>query len=161
MRKFALLALLLTGFSSGISLFAQNYPDGTLLTYSDGIEVFVIVNGYRCFIPDGQTLAAGPWNGKAITALPVAEMEKIPVGNPIRSVRTDVQYATYPDGTVIKMNEGPTLWVIVGGTRCILPDWATFQNSPYFKSENQWKKVAAATMERIVTGFAIPSIKTR
>jgi hypothetical protein len=78
----------------------------------------------------------------------------LPEGKPIWSKEI---IAPFPEGTLIRLKETTRTYVIKEGRKCYIPDPETFQSMGY-----QWDQVIEvdkATLDSILTGIPIPSVK--
>ncbi len=66
-------------------------------------------------------------------------------------------HGALPEGTLIRLRGQPYTYVIQGGRKCYIPDAETFQSRGY--QWNQVIEVDRATLDSIVTGLPIPSVR--
>jgi hypothetical protein len=82
------------------------------------------------------------------------DMMNIPEGKPIWSKEI---ITPFPEGTLIRLKGTARTFIIQEGRKCYIPDPETFQSRGY--SWDQVKEVDQATLDSIVTGIPLQSVK--
>jgi hypothetical protein len=120
------------------------YEDGTLLQAS-GPAVYVVVLGQRRWINSAQAFTSMGFDWNAITHVPDAALNAVPLGAPVARIAD-----LYPEDTLLKSADRPHVYVIHGGRRQHVANEATF--NALHLDWGRVRTVPRALLERIPEG---------
>jgi hypothetical protein len=127
---------------------------GDLIRAKGDTKVYVIHNGQRRCFANEEVFRQMGFKRRDIKEVEAQDMMNIPEGPPIWSKEI---IASFPEGTLIRLRGKTQTYVIQGGRKCYIPDPETFQSRGY--SWDQVKEVDQATLDSVVTGIPIQSVK--
>ena len=96
------------------------YPDGTLLK-GDGPEIYLIKQGQRKLIPSFQLFQKLGFRSSQIIHISSDEISLYPLSQPV----------VYPDRTLLKTKNNPTIYLVKNGSLHPIISWTMFQSLGY------------------------------
>lgn len=127
---------------------------GDLIRAKGDTKIYLIHNFERRAIVTEEVFRQMGFKKSDIKDIEPQDLVNIPEGPPIWS---KVVIAPFPDGTLIKLKGTTRTYVIEGGRKCYIPDVETFHTRGY--RWDQVKEVDQTTLDSIITGIPIPSVK--
>lgn len=128
---------------------AMTYPDGSLVKSSQSPAVFLISNQQLHPILSAEIFESLNFSWNKIATLAQNEMASLAIGEPAR----------YPDGTLLKTKENPSVYVIKNGQKTLVTSAEDFSRAGY-----KWTNIIALNADDlnslyggIVAGATTPS----
>jgi hypothetical protein len=148
--------VLLAALCSAAQTKTKNVPtvkEGALIKSEHSRSVYVVQGGERHLIPDPETLRS-KWSDTKVLTLPDKEVDAIPLGSPIPSVRPSAEVKP-KEGALIKSEHSRSVYVVQGGERHLIPDGYTLRS--------KWSNTKVLTLpdkevDAIPLGSPIPSV---
>jgi len=127
---------------------------GDLIRAKGDKKIYLIHNLERRAIVTGKVFKQMGFKWSDVKEIDPQDLMIIPEGSPIWSREV---IAPFPEGTLIRLKGTTRTHVIQGGRKCYIPDPETFHARGY--KWDQVKEVDQATLDSILTGIPIPSMK--
>lgn len=127
---------------------------GDLIRAKGDTKIYLIHNVERRAIVTEEVFKQMGFRRSDVKDLDQQEVMGIPEGPPIWSKEI---ISSFPEGTLIKLKDKTQTYVIRGGRKCYIPDPDTFHTMGY--RWDQVMEVDQATLDSILTGIPIPSVK--
>jgi hypothetical protein len=107
----------------------ESYGNGALVKGS-GEKVYVVLNDYRYWIPDGDTFRAMGYDSNNIREIPDHDLYMIPAGGELPSVPPLSGDLKYKNGTIVK-GSSEKVYAVYHNYRYWIPDRPTFEALRY------------------------------
>lgn len=127
---------------------------GDLVRAKGDTKIYLIHNVERRAIITEEVFRQMGFKRNDVKDIDPQDMMNIPEGPPIWSREI---IAPFPEGTLIRLKGTARTFVIQGGRKCYIPDTETFHTRGY--RWDQVKEVDQATLDSILTGIPIQSVK--
>jgi len=149
-----------TAQKSSTTTTSSSIMEGSLIRLQGRPEVYVILGGKKCYIPDPETFNAKGYRWDRVKDINSDAFNKIPTGSPLPPVKTQTSItssAVPAEGTLIRLQGRPEVYVIQGGRKCYIPDPETFNAKGY--RWDQVKDLNSDAFNKITMGSPLASLK--